>query len=106
MDTHLAFNNGEDSCANLRLSSDRPERLCALCMLRSISLLFCRIDPLGQHDEVAVSVSWEALDFETPSVLLYDFTGDVELQPQCWRFTLIAHRDDRFRSCLVQLDRD
>ena len=46
------------------------------------------------------------LDFEATGVLLDDFTGGVELQPQSWRFTYIAQRDDRFLSCVLQLDRD
>ena len=55
-------------------SGHRPERLCGLYMLAGISLLFCGIDSMWQHYEICPSIFWNTLDFEAPTVLLYDFT--------------------------------
>src|SRR5438270_500805 len=68
-----------------RILLHHPERLCTLSLLDLLSLLFCRIDSVWQHDKICTSVFWNTLDFEAPTVLFDDLPREVELHPQSWR---------------------
>ena len=74
-------------------------RLCALYLLDLISLLFYGADSIGQHDEVCTPVFWDTLDFEPPTVLLYDVANDPKETTD-----IAAHEPERVKKMTAALE--